>query len=373
VQEFENKLEEELFVYDSNLARRHLTKFQRIEIALKKKPLLAKLAERHMKAGITLSRKQERVHVDEKLAKDAKVAKDTLYKVEKVLEAAVKNPNRKLNVDYDRRIEHSAYPTYTKVVEDARQGKLSIAQAYSIIDRDQRVEQKHAEIAEASKALNMPDRITLINADSTKEIPQQQIPDNSVDLIITDPPYPKEHLWIFEELAKFAVKKLKEGGSLVFYYNRYYEPEIHAMFSNYIAKGGGLTYWWSLVVQHGNGSGTRVHNRGVIPMLKPMLWFVKGDRKAGVKDVRDFIQSTRQTNSKMIHQWAQSRVEAEYIIESITVSKDALVVDPFLGSGEFAIAAFKTGRYFIGVEKDKQTFENAQNYTKNETAGLSLC
>jgi DNA modification methylase len=102
-------------------------------------------------------------------------------------------------------------------------------------------------------------------------------------------------------------------------------------------------------------------------MWKHMLWYVKGDKKAGIKDVRDHIQSRRNPESKMIHQWAQSREEAEYLIENLTLSKDALVCDPFLGSGEFAIAAVMSGRRFVGVEINKETFENAKNYIISET------
>ena len=45
----------------------------------------------------------------------------------------------------------------------------------------------------------------------------KDIPDNSVDLIFTDPPYSKEYLPLYEELAKLAIRILKPGGSLVFY------------------------------------------------------------------------------------------------------------------------------------------------------------
>ncbi len=41
VYSFESEIEEELFVYDINLNRRHLTKFERAELVLKEKPLLA--------------------------------------------------------------------------------------------------------------------------------------------------------------------------------------------------------------------------------------------------------------------------------------------------------------------------------------------
>jgi DNA modification methylase len=55
------------------------------------------------------------------------------------------------------------------------------------------------------------------------------------------------------------------------------------------------------------------------------------------------------------------------VIKNLTVSKDSLVVDPFLGSGAFAIPAIKLGRYFIGEEKDKQVFDNAVNNIKSQT------
>ena len=110
---------------------------------------------------------------------------------------------------------------------------------------------------------------------SCEDIPE--IPDNSVDLIITDPPYPKEHLPIFGSLARFAVRKLKPGGSLVFYYNRYYEPEIHRLLGDVPE----LTYWWTFCVRHGSIRGSRIHERGVIVGWKPMMWFVKkGSKKS---------------------------------------------------------------------------------------------
>ena len=136
MEHFKDELDEELYVYEINRARRQLTTFQQVELVLKEKPIRAKIAEQNMKAGKTLSRNQERVHVDEVLAKSAGVSKDTLNKVEKVLQAVQENPNRKLSVDYESRIEHSAYPSYTKVLEDAQRGELKISQAFAIINRD---------------------------------------------------------------------------------------------------------------------------------------------------------------------------------------------------------------------------------------------
>lgn len=46
----------------------------------------------------------------------------------------------------------------------------------------------------------------------------------------------------------------------------------------------------------------------------------------------------------------------------------ATVLDPFMGSGTTGIACIKTGRKFIGIEKDATHFENALNRIKKESA-----
>jgi DNA methylase/ParB-like nuclease domain len=365
IRSFDNELQEELFVYEVNRARRQLTTFQNVELGLKEKPLLAQLAQQNMRAGIPLPDNRERVHTDKILARKLGVSKDTLYKVEQVLQAAQENPTRELGIDYEGRLDHikGAYPTYIKVAEDARRGKLSVYEAYNLIKRDQLKEQRYVEIATAAKELAMPEKVVLLNRDSMQgEIPE--IKDNSVDLIFTDPPYLDKYIGVYEQLARFAIRKLKPGGNLIFYYGHLREPELHAMFAKYKDQ---LRYWWTIAVAHERANGQRLHIRAVICDHKPMIWFVKGDRSTMPHYVHDFIGSLKKPN-KLAHPWAQGRQEAEQIISDFTVSKDALVVDPFMGSGEFLIPAIKMGRYVVGIEKDKKTFEHAANYIKTETS-----
>jgi N6-adenosine-specific RNA methylase IME4/ParB-like chromosome segregation protein Spo0J len=115
LKESKNEIEEELFAIDTNLARRQLTKFQRAELALRKQPLLAEQARRNMEAGKTLSRQQERVHVDEKLAKDSETSKDTIYKVRKITNSELFKENEEFRekVRTEKiRVEHA----YTQVM-----------------------------------------------------------------------------------------------------------------------------------------------------------------------------------------------------------------------------------------------------------------
>ena len=287
-----------------------------------------------------------------------------MNKVGYVVRNAQENPNRQLEVDYQRRLEHSYYPTYTKILEDARSGKLTINEAAGYMRRDKKIEDRFKQVAQAAKELALPaDRVLLLNKDSMDLDNLPEVKDNSIELIVTDPPYPKKYLEIFEQLAEFASCKLKRGGSLVFYYNRYFLPVTVAMLAKYKDQ---LTYWWTFAVSHTGTRRSKIYERNVVVDWKEMLGYVKGKEPLGICEVHDFIQSDRP--NKMAHPWAQSRVEAEYLIKSLTMSKDAVICDPFLGSREFVIPAIKLGRYVIGIEKDRETFKRAVDYIKTETA-----
>jgi ParB/RepB/Spo0J family partition protein len=109
---FKTKDEERLFVINTNLNRRQLSLYQRAALALKKKPVLAKLAKENMRQ-VKVSRIRETLHVDDTLAKDAGVSKEVLYRVERI----EKEGSEELK-------------------ELARGGKLSINRAYALIGKD---------------------------------------------------------------------------------------------------------------------------------------------------------------------------------------------------------------------------------------------
>jgi N6-adenosine-specific RNA methylase IME4 len=113
VRDFENESYEQLFVIDCNLKRRHLSSFQRTELALKAKPILEEIAKKNESLGgkgVAVQTPLERV--DTELGKRAGVGKDTVRKVEKILK------------------------TGSKELQDrARKGDTSINYAYKSVNR----------------------------------------------------------------------------------------------------------------------------------------------------------------------------------------------------------------------------------------------
>jgi hypothetical protein len=104
-----------------------------------------------------------------------------------------------------------------------------------------------------------------------------------------------------------------------------------------------------------------MHGRGVYVHCKPLLWYVKGERRREgcSKSFPDFVQSERP--EKVLHgkSWEQSPVEAEYMLDACSV-ENQIVLDPMMGSGTTGIAALKLNRNFIGIEINKNEFVTAK-------------
>jgi ParB-like chromosome segregation protein Spo0J len=171
------------------------------------------------------------------------------------------------------------------------------------------------------------------------------LPDNSVDLILTDPPYGEDAMPNYEWLSEFAAKKLKPGGSLLCYTGQAMLPEVLN------ALGEKLRYWWVCSLDHSHG-GQQLPGKWVMVEWKPLVWYVNGNR-AGNNYIADKLRGTRP--NKEDHEWAQGIDEVFNLIESLT-DPDGLVVDPFAGSGSFGKAALSLGRRFIGADLDPDSY-----------------
>jgi DNA modification methylase len=296
-----------------------------------------------------------------------------MAKIVALTRAAEEDPDGNLGLGYDNR-------TKAELVEDVDQGKTRLSKAYILIKHSEERIKTRAQLEQSARGKSLSNRVTLLNKEVTKlDELIIEIPDNSVDLIITDPPYLKDDLPVFDALAKLAVRKLKEGGNLIFYFGQYNLEDVIILLSKYKNEGG-LFYQWQLAVIN-SGSQARFHCLGVQVGWKLMLWYKKRKNGENNNDQEmsrygsykpawqyqfcDVIYSARP--DKAIHEWAQSPDEAEYVIKNLTISEDALVVDPFLGSGAFVIPAIKLGRYVIGIEKDKQVYDNAVANIKSQT------
>lgn len=172
---------------------------------------------------------------------------------------------------------------------------------------------------------------------------------DSVDLVFTDPPYPKEYLPLWADLAQFAYRVLRPGHLLITYSGLIVLPEVIKQLGRH------LTYIWCGAI-HLPGSSPRIWSRRILHAWRPLLMYAKGNYEPG-RWITDFTVSGGR--EKLLHPWQQSSNPARYYIERLTNPGD-LVVDPFLGSGTTAVAAVALGRRFIGCDIDEAAVEVAR-------------
>jgi ParB-like chromosome segregation protein Spo0J/16S rRNA G966 N2-methylase RsmD len=174
--------------------------------------------------------------------------------------------------------------------------------------------------------------------------------DSSIDHIITDPPYDKEALELWEQLATVAADKLKDGGYLIAYSGQSYLPQVYDILSNE------LNYIWQLTVSHESEGKHPYHSISI--GYKPVLLFGKetsGYRGSLVTDTVDIG-----AREKDEHEWQQSAREASKFVEKFTEPND-IICDPMCGSGTTGIAAIQNDRQAILIDNDAEAIDKTKN------------
>lgn len=179
-----------------------------------------------------------------------------------------------------------------------------------------------------------------------------RIPDESVDLIFTDPPYPREYEYVFVEMGEYAPRILKPGGSLMTLCGHYQVP----MVIDALRKS--LEFFWICKVD--NQSWARLFGVNIMATWKPMLWFKKGHSITPV--VADGVGATG--GDKRFHEWGQSGSWAMYYLDRLTTF-DTVTWDPFTGGGTVPAVCKMLGRNYVASEIDPDTAERARQRVLN--------
>lgn len=220
------------------------------------------------------------------------------------------------------------------------------------------------------------------------------IPDSSVDLIVTDPPYKitakgctgstggmlsgnlGKSGKVFEfnsidcaEYASEFYRVLKDGSHCYVMTNHVNLIRFLNVFTDlrtdterrHDIKPYGFHFIKSLIWDKGN----KITGRFYMSQFEYILFFRKGKgvqiNNCGTSDILSIPnKKTKDKNGKNIHD-TEKPVELMEILISNSSREQDTVFDPFMGSGTTGIACRNTNRKFIGIEIDKEYFNIAKD------------
>jgi DNA modification methylase len=183
------------------------------------------------------------------------------------------------------------------------------------------------------------------------------IPDESVDAIITDPPYGLNKdgiqndadLSLFYNILPQCQRVLKDDSFFVTFFSSKFLPRLF--------KNNPFDYFWQVILYCPEGK-----VKSPIGFTKYMSCFIfkKGNPKLLYRNKDIFVD----TPGKLVepdegyinHPTPKPKYFIKEVLRMITKEND-LILDPFIGSGSTAIACIQLNRKFIGFEIEEKYYK----------------
>jgi site-specific DNA-methyltransferase (adenine-specific) len=181
-------------------------------------------------------------------------------------------------------------------------------------------------------------------------------PDNSIDMIFTDPPYIKRLVHTYQWLAEEAARVLKPGKFLAAMCGGMALDKIFAWFD-----AAGLDFYWLYQIQMSGKSAGIIWKDGnpkipIASRIKHVLVYSKGRAVARTATV-----SPHRTDGpdKAWHPWGQCVDSHRYYIDCFSDPGD-LILDPMSGGGTTGQACSLIGRRFVLGDLDPDALKTSR-------------
>jgi DNA methylase len=235
----------------------------------------------------------------------------------------------------------------------------------------------------------------------------EKVDDGSVDLILTDPPYSKESVPLFGRLGEFAARKLKPGGYLLTYVPSRHLPQVLGLLGQQlewfwmfaVGEPGDSIFFWPvpgpvIIAKHVQvacyrrpGPPLYPNPRATSSELSRIRGHLDSGDARGGENTRGSVRATSRMDRETLephgtvrasratdpsdlslpgrsdkdwHRWEQDIEPVRNWIVSLSPPEGGLVVDPFLGGGTVAVAAYEAGRRFIGSDIDPEAVRSTR-------------
>jgi DNA modification methylase len=298
----------------------------------------------------------------------------------------------------EEKTKSSAFKRYRRMKETALRAELAKrkqGEDHGQLVEDEEESEQEDRAPEAPTFIRQPIRKAVwkgigvfYHADSRDVL--RGLPEDSVDLIVTDPPYgiglykegsavssskfaesqgamydddPKTIMDMLDETFMHAARLLKpDGHAYVFFHMTRYEP-VYLMLKRHFGECEATPLIW---IKQTTGIGDPT--RSWIYTYEPCFWVNRG--RILVKP-QPFNVLKYDTVGKKIHSVEKPVALLRHLVEASAV-KGEIVLDPFAGSGSTLVAAAQLGCRFIGIEKHQDFYRSAVDRVARDLASEAV-
>lgn len=204
-------------------------------------------------------------------------------------------------------------------------------------------------------------RNQIVTGDARELSPR--IPDESVDLIFTDPVYDRieDYAW----LAETAARVLVPGGNLVSFCANKTSGEVR---NTFVELGFDFCDW---LIYREMARRRKRWDKNIIGLYEIACWVSKGTERIGGYVNNFSYVANGYTKPIEHHEWAKEVGGIIGWIDRLTM-RDSIVVDFFAGGGSTAVACKTLGLDYIAFEIDAETAERAHERVANTQPPLFI-
>jgi len=182
----------------------------------------------------------------------------------------------------------------------------------------------------------------------------QGLPDKSVDLIFTDPPWDDASMPLYEWLADISARILKPGGFVLAYTGNDWLPEIMGYF-----QSAGLS-WFRMLSGVQLESNDRYFKKKLFVKWRPIVVYTQGQ---GIPF--RWLPDAHHTNrDKRWHKWGQGEQPIRKWLDALC-PPTGIVFEPFTGGATTIAVCKQFRRHYLAFEIDPTTADKARQRIHN--------
>ena len=214
-------------------------------------------------------------------------------------------------------------------------------------------------------SINLPEVNSVIHECPISEL-HTVVEAESVDVILTDPPYPREYLSVYRDLRDFAIHALKPSGHLLAMSGHAWMRDLLNLM---YCEDNGIRFQW-MISQRVRGRNNGNLGRRICRIAwKPILWYIKPPSNCHIQMPDEFDARGK---DKRYHTWGQNVDEMQMYLHYVARGGGKVICDPFVGGGTTGLAALQHECSFIGADIDPECIETTRYRLMNHQLLLPI-